>query len=607
VKSPSRIKFKNNMGIAIMLRLFKDRWEQSFFSPLFRQAAIFFGRILLHLLQLRMKRAAQANSLALRRIIQRNQHSEFGQQHRFSSLMKNSQVANEYKSSVPLSSYQDYEAAIARMKQGEQNILVTEPIISFASTAGTTGSAKIVPRTRSHLRVPMKISGLLNPATGTNHFLKGKSRGKGICLLTGAGAIATTQSGVTVEEHSSMGMRRIAGIIPHLWCSPAEVFAIEDDRTARYLHALYGLRDSQAQYVAATYAPYVLQWLIDIEDRWLELIADIESGTLSENLTLPPAARLSLEANLTPNPERAAALRAASAEGFKGIAPRIWLQMAYVETVTTGSFGIYVPALQFYLGDIPLFSSFYGSSEAAIGIGLWPDRSGDYALPLGSAYYEFIPLSDVDKEQPETVDLDSVKIGELYEVVVTNLSGFYRYRIGDIVKIAGRYFEAPILNFSHRRGTTLDLVGERTTEAHVNIAIDLLNGEWLSEMDVCLRDYTATVEPDTTPPHYVFYIELLGDAAPSAAIATINKGAHLLDTALGDANHAYRQQRLQNLVGMAQVKVLASGSFSLLSDKRNLNQLKIPRYLTNKQQLALLELRVVATSDLQETRDLALA
>jgi hypothetical protein len=595
------------MGIAIMFRLFKDRWEQSFLSPLFRQTAIFVGSILLHLLQLRMRRATQANSIALRQIIQRNQHSEFGQQHRFSSLLKNSLIANEYKSLVPLSSYQDYEAAIARMKQGEHNILVTEPIISFAATAGTTGAVKIVPRTRSHLRVPMKIAGLLNPATGSNHFLKGKLRGKGICLLTGAGEIEATQAGVTVEEHSSMGMRRIAGIIPHLWCSPAEVFALADDRTARYLHALYGLRDSQAQYVAATYAPYVLQWLIDMEHRWAELIADIESGTLSKNLTLSPAARESLEANLTPNPERAAVLRAIAADGFKGIAPRIWPQMAYVETVTTGSFGIYIPALQFYLGDIPLFSSFYGSSEAAIGIGLWPDRSGDYALPLGSAYYEFIPLSDVDKEQPETVDLDSVKIGESYEVVVTNLSGFYRYRIGDIVKIAGRYFEAPILNFSHRRRTTLDLAGERTTEAHVQTAIDRLSAEWMHKMDSCLRDYTTTIKPATTPPHYVFYIELLRDPLPSVAIATLNKGAQLLDTAIGDANHAYRQQRLQNLVGMAQVKVLAPGSFSLLSDKRNLNQLKIPRCLTNKQQLALLELRVVATSDLQESRDLALA
>jgi hypothetical protein len=279
--------------------------------------------------------------------------------------------------------------------------------------------------------------------------------------------------------------------------------------------------------------------------------------------------------------------------------------MAYVETVTTGSFGIYVPALQFYLGDIPLFSSFYGASEAAIGIGMWPDRPGDYALPLGYAYYEFIPLSDVDKAQPETVDLNSLEIGESYEVVVTNLSGFYRYRMGDIVKIAGRYLEAPILNFSHRRGTILDLVGESTTEVDVKAALDRLMAEWMEGIGIYLRDYTATIDTAITPPRYIFYIELLGDAVPSAAIATINKGVQLLDTALGNANSTYQLQRRQKLIGMPQVKLLAPGSFSLLSEKRNLNQLKIPRYLTNKQQLALIELRVIATSDLQESQDLA--
>jgi hypothetical protein len=92
---------------------------------------------------------------------------------------------------------------------------------------------------------------------------------------------------------------------------------------------------------------------------------------------------------------------------------------------------------------------------------------------------------------------------------------------------------------------------------------------------------------------------------PSAAIATINKGAQLLDTALGNANRTYQLQRRQRAIGMPQIKLLAPGSFSLLSEKRNLNQLKIPRYLTNKQQLALIELRVIATSDLQESQDLA--
>ena len=585
----------------------KHSLDPSIFSPLLRQFGIFVGRLMLCRFHRQMRRAKEVNARTLRHIIEKNQHTEFGQRYGFSALLDNSHKSHSieaYKSTVPLSSYRDYEAEIERMKQGEQNILVAEPLISFTATSGTTGSAKLVPRTRTHQRIPTIIAGLMNPATASDRWLKGVRRGKGICLLTCAGTIGHTQAGMTIGEHSAMGMRRIAGMIPHLWCSPTEVFFLEDIPTARYLHALFGLRDRQAQYIGATYAPYALQWLVDMEHRWTELIADIECGKLSKNLVLPPAIRQSLEARLTPDPARADELRTAAAAGFNGIVSRIWSHMAYVETVTTGSFATYIPALRAYIGETPLFSSFYGASESPMGVGLWPDRPGDYALPVGYGYYEFVPLADVDREQPKTVDLDSLIVGESYEVVVTNFSGFYRYRMGDIIRVVGRYYETPILNFSCRRGTMLNLTGERTTEAHIKAAIDRLTDEWLKGVGSCLRDYTTAIDLSVNPPRYIFYLELLGDIIPPAAIATLEEGAQLLDKTLNNSNYGLQKQRNDGMVGKPLIVLLAPGSFDLLGKKlidwspeRNRNQLKIPRHLSNKQQIALMESQVIAVSD----------
>jgi hypothetical protein len=585
-----------------MFGFVKNDLESSLFSPLFRKINLIVGRVMLRRLQRQMRRAKSVNARTLRKITKKNQYTEFGQRYWFDSLRASSDNINAYKKIVPLSSYQDYQEAIARMQWGEQNILVAEPLLNFAATSGTTGSAKLLPRTRSHQRIPTMIAGLINPATASDRFLKGVPRGKGICLLTCSSGIGNTETGIPIEEHSAMGMRRIAGIIPHLWCSPTEVFFLEDARTARYLHVLYGLRDRQAQYIGATYAPYVLQWLIDMEQRWSEAIADIEHGTLSENLVLPPTIRQSLGARLTPNPTRAAELRAAAAKGFKGIVPRIWPHMAYVETVTTGSFATYVPALRSYIDEIPLFSSFYGASESPIGVGLWPNRPGDYVLPAGCAYYEFIPLADIDSEHPKTVDLDALIVGESYEVVVTNFSGLYRYRMGDIVKVVGHYDEAPILNFSHRRSTILNLAGERTTEAHIQTAIARLAETRSNQKESCLRDYTTAIDLSVSPPCYIFYIELLADAPP-AAIAALDKEAQLLDTALCNANYSFQVQRRDGLIGEPQIKILAPGSFNLLCEQlaiwnpqRNRNQLKVARYMTDIQQLALLEEQAIAAS-----------
>jgi GH3 auxin-responsive promoter len=593
-----------------MFELIKNDLESSFFSPIFRKISLFVGRVMLRRLLQQMRQAKSVNAHTLWKTVEKNQYTEFGQKHRFGSLLASPYTIKAYKEVVPLSTYRDYEEALARMQRGQQNVLVAEPLSSFTATSGTTGSAKLVPRTRTHQRIPTMIAGLINPATASGRFLKGVARGKGICLLTCSGSIGNTEAGIPVGEHSAMGMRRIAGIIPHLWCSPTEVFFLEDAPTARYLHALYGLCDRQAQYIAATYAPYTLQWMIDMEQRWSEAITDIECGTLSKNLILPPAIRQSLEARLTPNPTRAAELRAAAAQGFKGIVPRIWPQMAYVETVTTGSFAAYVPALSAYIGDIPLFSSFYGASESPIGVGLWPDRPRDYALLVGCAYYEFVPLADADQEQPKTVDLDFLIVGEFYEVVVTNFSGFYRYRMGDIVKVVGRYAETPILNFSHRRGTILNLAGERTTEAQIAIAITRLAETRSNEKESCLRDYTTAIDRSVNPPRYVFYIEPLGEPSP-AAIAALDAEAQLLDTALSEANYSFQVQRRNGLIGKPQIKLLDPGSFNLLCErlalwnpKRNRNQLKVPRYMTDNQQLALLEEQAIAASSQARDREI---
>lgn len=43
-----------------------------------------------------------------------------------------------------------------------------------------------------------------------------------------------------------------------------------------------------------------------------------------------------------------------------------------------------------------------------------------------------------------------VEKGEEYELVITNASGFYRYRFGDIVKVVDFYHQCPVIEFKHR-------------------------------------------------------------------------------------------------------------------------------------------------------------
>src|SRR5690606_26621746 len=119
--------------------------------------------------------------------------------------------------------------------------------------------------------------------------------------------------------------------------------------------------------------------------------------------------------------------------------------------------------------------------------------STDYVLAVGTAFFEFIPLAAVDEAQPATVDLKNLQVGSEYEIVLTSDAGLYRYRLGDIVRVTGWHATAPTFQFLYRRGTLLNLVGEKTSERHTASAITSALGRWLGASDP-VRDYTVAGE-----------------------------------------------------------------------------------------------------------------
>lgn len=576
--------------------------ESAWYASLLREGMVLAGRFLVWQLHRRMRHARAINERALWRIIEKNQHTEFGRQHHFNQLLPTPRRLAAYREAVPLSQYQDYAAAIERMAKGESNILLSEPVRAFSHTSGTTGPSKLIPVTPTLQKPAMFAASLMSPAIARQQYARGAPCEKGICLMSYTNHVERTEAGIPVGTGTALGMRRMTAWIPHMWCSPPEAFWQEDPVTARYLHALYGLRYRDTQYISAIYLPHALVWLNLLKERWEELLADIEAGTLSARLALPLPVRHSLQATLRPDPARAAELRALAARGFDGIVPQIWPRMAYVHTVATGTFAAQIPAARAYLGTVPIFSDFYGASEGAYGFNLWPEQMGDYALLVGYAHFEFIPLAAVAETNPATVGLDALNVGEAYELVITNGAGLYRYRTGDVVTIKRYYHETPVLNFEYRQQVMLNLVGEKVSEAHTHAAVTELLDTWLPGDQAQLRDYTTVADAGQVPPRYIFYLELMAEEVTQRqATTTLGQGARCLDRALGHAG-LYAYCREKELLGGAQIKLLSPGSFDALYDilprgqRCDRNRLKIPRCLIHAQQRELLEARVVAAS-----------
>ena len=291
-----------------------------------------------------------------------------------------------------------------------------------------------------------------------------------------------------------------------------------------------------------------------------DLVRDLADGRITHELALTAAQREAIAARLRPDPMRAREVAASFACGDPPLVRRLWPRLRYVMAVITGSFAAYVPRLRRALADLPIYTSCYSASEAVIGLNLEIDRPERYVLTPGTAHFEFIPLAAATCEQPETVDIAALEVGQHYEVVLSNRGGLYRYRLRDVIRVEGWYERAPVLSFAWRQGTVLDLVGEHSTEAQLLAAVEQACTRLLGRGDA-LVDFTVHGDTEAAPPRYIVYIEV-------EAAADVDALTREVEASLGAHNPLFVDYRRGDRIGPPAVQLLPAGSFRALADWR---------------------------------------
>ncbi|MTK13010.1 MAG: GH3 auxin-responsive promoter family protein [Clostridiaceae bacterium] len=528
------------------------------------------------------KKAAEVNKSVLMEILEMNKESGYGRTHNFKDIKD----VKDYKRNVPITRYSDYENSIERIAKGESNILTCEAVEFFGLSSGTTGKQKYIPVTTRSRKVNNSYMNFLNQGLLYNSIPAAKKGGRGMFLVNMAKPSVITGGGIPAGAGTSEGIKAMKGILPYIWTSPIEVLEIPEQQVANYLHSLFALKERNLSYIASPFPSNIVQMFGVMEENWRELIKDIAEGTISGQLKLDPKIKILLEKKIKPNPKRAEEIKKEFTNGMDGICRRIWPNMHYVSCVAGGSFSIYINKLRYFIGELPVFSSVYGATEALIGMAVKPNDT-TYVVVPGSVYFEFIPLSEQDSENPIALNLEELKVGESYEVVITNYSGFYRYRLGDIIKVVNYYHESPVIEFLYRRGQLLNIVAEKTQEAAVQHAVMTAVKKWGTE----LVDYTVIQDLNSTVGFYKFYVEVNN---PEALINNIEKNRAILEKALGEANPPYLAGLEANRIAPLKLQVVKCGTFEsvrkeLLKKGASVNQVKIPRVINDKKLILLLD------------------
>ncbi|XP_014677812.1 PREDICTED: indole-3-acetic acid-amido synthetase GH3.3-like, partial [Priapulus caudatus] len=355
---------------------------------------------------------------------------------------------------------------------------------------------------------------------------------------------------------------------------------------------LFALADRNLGWMESGFSPGLYSTFTYLENTWERLVEDIRLGRISPDLNIPADIRQDLNLLLTPMPRRADELEREFSKGFTAICRRIWPNLRQLKTAASGSFALYAELLtEKYAKGVSIYSSLFNSSEAYMGINMWPGAANIHYLPtFTSTFFEFMPLSEVHKEQPKTYFLDQVRDGETYELLVTSGRSLYRYKQGDLLKVAGFTNSCPIFEFVARRSQLLSLRGERVSEqAMMNALKECANTYWggTSIVDfTCCTSALADKLRDGTPlllPHYIVFFELADSSNNNFLTA---KQRNKLDDVLQRDVQIYKIERSEIYgIGAMEVHQVLQGTFAALhryiheTSGSSYDQTKIPKLL----------------------------
>lgn len=490
-------------------------------------------------------------------IVRRNANTEFGRRHGFGAINS----SEEFRQQVPVGEWHDLESYAGQMEEGAEDLLFAGRTVHFVCTSGTTGRMKKMPESVpgelaksvvSQLRrialvrmAPEIMDGFILPLSNV------ATRGSTAC-----GIPLGYASGLTLADSSPEVLRRLA--------FPPQVLEADDAATVDYLIMRFALAKPKVRLVVGN-NPGRFTLLAETAAKWSDsLIDDIENGTLAEHVQLSAERRQQLEGLLTPDPERAAALRQMLAVRGR-LEPRdYWPELKMVACWLGGTIGRYLEGLTPWLPEGVMFTDCgYGASEGKFNI---PLQSGASEGPLAvfGYFFEFVPLSG---GQPLLAH--QLADGESYSLLITTYSGLYRYNLHDIVTVAGFTGQTPNIRFVSKSSDIANLSGEKLTGSFLS---DLIR-ETLDAGKLRWRHFCVVA--DSSLHRYDFCIEPEGEAHPDAAWLASQEGK------LQETAPVYQLLRSQGLILPPRLIVMQQGWLDALHADHlrpgvSICQLKLP-------------------------------
>lgn len=473
----------------------------------------------------------------LLKLLRDNAETEFGRKHRFGGIHS----IREYQEQVPLSRYPDYVDAINRMVAGERDVLTAYPLYTFATTSGSTGEPKKIPVTGRGLHafsylyrnVLKYVDGVSGRHLHLSVFRTVPGQADKTMLVMAAAYRNLYEKGIFRPEDYVGGLdflfsREIGDVLfVKLW------LAFSEERLVS---------------IQSIFLYDILLFFEYMREHGTEVLRAMEKKTVPEGIRLSARLRNLLETDFCPPAERIRVLRRELGRGFDGIAPRLWRKLRLVSGIGGSFFSSREELLRRYTGAVPWHHFGYGSSECLCAYADGLNRPA-YVLMPESGFFEFL-----DAESGRVFTTNEIREGAVYELVLTNYSGLYRYLQGDQVRVTGFRRGNAVLEILGRKGQMINVAGEKMDSKMLEDAAL----QFSVETGIGLFDYAVAVDSSRFPVCYVIYLE------PDREVSMAERAgfSRRYDRILGEVNPDYADLRNLKSLGVPRTVCFRRGELA---------------------------------------------
>lgn len=457
-------------------------------------------------------------------LIQKAKNTEWGRKHDY----KHIKSYPNYQQNVPISNYEDVFPYIQRMMRGEQNILWASKIHWFSKSSGTTNArSKFIPVSGESLQ--------------TCHFRGGKD----IFALY-------------IHNNPQTRFFRGRGL------SIGGTFQMNPENPQSYFGDISAVVVQNLPKWAQILRTPPLK--IAMMERWEDKIEAMVNHTITQNVTsllgVPTWTVVLLQS----------ILEKTGAKYITDVWPNleVFVHGAVSFTPYRSLFRNLAPSLR--------YMETYNASEGFFG--LQDDLSRDDMLLLldYGIFYEFIPILEVDSDNPTTLTLDQVELGENYALIISTNGGLWRYKIGDTIKFTSK--NPYRIKITGRTKHFINAFGEELIVENAENAIAYACNQTHS----VIADYTAgpVYMENNASGRHEWIIEF--EKAPD----NLEDFTKILDSRLREVNSDYDAKRYQDIALKTPIVHKAPmGTFYKWMKKRGKlgGQHKVPRLANSREYL----------------------